>query len=532
MPQLLSRMDKAGWLTPSLPDILDAGAAPPGGEESIRAQALELQQAFSEQGTPARIINVRPTASRTLYIARLDSAGRSGSRHPVTPTEILRTFARITEKHPDWTLGFLPQLQDSDGAIGVLVRTEEHKAMSLRQLLVRSSFREHRSSLAFTIGVTLEQQLIVRDLDTCGHLIVFGSEHNRKNFIWASLLTLTLLNTPTELRLALAGSSSQAYETLMSTPHALGRMLPKPHETQRLLDGLVKEAQRRRLWFKDQQVDNIRDYNAKIRERNEQQLPHIVLLIDSLSDTAWQATADRWLPSVYDLLVNAAKSGIHLILTANQVDGTDVPDMLKSVLPTRVVLRPLPKVLEDANKTFHSSALRFVDAFLLENEVGTVPLELSTIGAEELQRAILYWKQTTVQRVREPAVVGNGSSSQRLGQSGLTGLMPKIVETSEQPRKEPPTPPTPPKPSPDTLARAAQMLAASEDERKLRQAQMLAAYLGWLSVGPLQDILEMTQTEARAMLTMLQNVGVLEAGENSMLRFVRLATNPLKLESA
>src|SRR5215475_1768848 len=143
MPQLLSRMDKAGWLTPSLPDILDAGAAPPGGEDYIRAQALELQQAFSEQGTPARIVNVRPTSSRTLYIARLDQVGRVTGRRPVTPTEILRTFARIAEKHPDWTLGFLPQLQDSDGSIGVLVRTEEHKAMSLRQLLIRSSFREH-----------------------------------------------------------------------------------------------------------------------------------------------------------------------------------------------------------------------------------------------------------------------------------------------------------------------------------------------------------------------------------------------------
>jgi len=522
MPQLLSRMDKTGWLTPSLADILDPGSAPPGGEDSIRAQALELQQAFSEQGTPARIVNVRPTASRTLYIARLDPVGRVGGRRPVTPTEILRTFARMAEKHPDWMLGFLPQLQENQGTIGILVRTEEHQPLSLRQLLVRTSFREHRSTLAVTLGVTLEQQLIVRDLDECGHLIVFGSEHNRKNFIWSTLLTLTLLNTPGELRLALAGASSQYYESLMSSPHALGRLLPKPQETQRLLDGLVKEAQRRRSWFKEQQVDHIRDYNAKIRERNDQQLPHIVLLIDTLSDPAWQGAADRWLPSVYDLLVNGAKSGIHLILTSNQLDSDDVPDMLKSVLSTRIVLRPLPKVLEDANKTFHSSVLRFVDAFLLENDLGSTPLELSMIAPSEMQRAVTYWKQTAVHRVREPAVVGNGS------RTGLTSLLPKVSETLEFSRKEPPAPPVPAKPSLDTLSRAAQVLAVPEDETRLRQSQLLAAYLGWLSIGPLQDVLDMSPAEARGMMTTLQNMGVLENGESAMLRFVRLAGAPVK----
>jgi len=76
MPQLFSRMDDANWLTPSIADILDQGATPPGGDGSIRQFMLQLQEELGTLGTPARIVNVRPTPSYTLYVARPDAVGR------------------------------------------------------------------------------------------------------------------------------------------------------------------------------------------------------------------------------------------------------------------------------------------------------------------------------------------------------------------------------------------------------------------------------------------------------------------------
>jgi hypothetical protein len=51
----------------------------------------------------------------------------------------------------------------------------------------------------------------------------------------------------------------------------------------------------------------------------------------------------------------------------------------------------------------------------------------------------------------------------------------------------------------------------------------LAAYLGWLSIGPLIDVLEQSPQDARATLKALQEAGLLEAGESPMLRFMRLS---------
>jgi hypothetical protein len=59
MPELYSRMDNANWLTPSIADILEQGANPPGGAGTIREYTLILQRELSDLDTPARIVNVR-----------------------------------------------------------------------------------------------------------------------------------------------------------------------------------------------------------------------------------------------------------------------------------------------------------------------------------------------------------------------------------------------------------------------------------------------------------------------------------------
>jgi len=105
MPELYSRTDDAGWLTPSIADVLEQGAPPPGGDGSIRDHMLTIQRELADLETPAKIINVRSMPSYTLYVARPETIGRLGSRRTVTPQEIRRSLARIVEQHPDWALG-------------------------------------------------------------------------------------------------------------------------------------------------------------------------------------------------------------------------------------------------------------------------------------------------------------------------------------------------------------------------------------------------------------------------------------------
>jgi hypothetical protein len=514
MPQLLSRMDDINWLTPSISEILDQGAAPPGGDGSIREQMLLLQKRLADLETPARIVNVRPTPSHTLFITRPDTVGRLGNRRPVTHNEIKRSLAQISEEHKEWRLGFLPQLQDAADSVGILLRTDEHKPLSLRRLLVRSAFREHTSTLAFAIGSTPEQKLVVRDLADIGNLMVIGSDNLKQHFVRALLLTFVTLNTPGELRLAIAGQAIDTYRVLIQSPHALGRLLEHPNDGRRLLEGLVMELGRRQQWFKDEGVENIQAYNILLKERGKTILPRILFVIDSISDPLWHQSASEWMEPLSELLSNQGKAGIHLVLTSGQLKPPDVPPALESLISLYVVMRTTGENYTDRINNFHNSLLRFVDAFVIDDRQDEiVPVEICAVTNEEAQRAITYWQQAAIQRNRE-------AENKRIsGKTGVTGMLtPPDVDQTQQVDAV----------GSDPAATTEQSQAPAEGhyEASLAQAQALAAYLGWLGVGPLQDILLMTPTKAQNTLRILRKQGVVEGGNTPTPRFVRLVGDP------
>lgn len=534
MPQLFSRMDNANWVTPSISDILDQGAAPPGGDGSIRERMLMIQQELTDLETPARIVNVRSMPSYTLYVARPETVGRMGNRHTITPAELRRSVGQIAEVHKDWMLGFLPQLQDTEDAVGILLRTEEHRPQSLRRLLVRSTFRNYESSFAFTLGITLEQQLIVSDIVEIANLLIVGTNKAKQHFIRSTVLTLMLLNTPGELRLAFTGEGSDAYKTLLGTPHALGRLLTSPDDAQRLLDGLIKEVQRRQQMFAEENVEKLAEYNVAVREKGKAEFPRILLLIDSLSDPEWRKSSSKWGPALTELLAKGPDMGIHMIIAIGDMDDNDVPELIKHAIPTKIILRSVASGFSENLENFHPSLLRFIDAFVVNDdaqEKEIIPVELCSISNQEIQSTINYWLEASKQRFKDT----------QLTQTTKTGMT-EILSPAAEAMAEIPAPPVPEKPSAAAITRATQMLASIQATRTstipqhngsklpppeetptlLKQAQALAAYLGWLGVGPLHDILLLAPEDAATIVRELQAMGVLENIDTPTPRFLRL----------
>ena len=79
----------------------------------------------------------------------------------------------------------------------------------------------------------------------------------------------------------------------------------------------------------------------------------------------------------------------------------------------------------------------------------------------------------------------------------------------------------------DSLPRVTLSPEDIDIEIVMQQAQALAAYLGWLGIGPLQDVLLLPESEAKAILKSLQSSGVLSSDQSHTPRFVRLSENPL-----
>jgi hypothetical protein len=455
MPELFSRMDNLNWLTPPVAEILDQGSTPPGGDGSIRERMLMIQRELDELDTPARIVNVRSNPSYTLYIARPETVGRSGSRHTITSDEIKQSIKKIAENHKDWLLGFIPQLREDDTTVGILIRTDEHRPMSLRRLLVRTAFRKHPSTLAFVLGITLEQQIIIDSIDTIGHMLIVGKDKAKQHFIRSTLLSLIMLNTPSELRVAIAGESSDAYKYLVGAPHALGHILTSPNEGKRIIDGLIKEIQRRKQSLRDEGVSNIIEYNNLADQLGKSEFPRIVMILDSLTDESWQSDIKSWSTSISELLINGAQVGIHLIIAVDDESNLELPTESLNEIALKVVMRASSKDISVGLPHFHVSLLRFIDAFVFDKkdtqDRDIIPVELCAISNSEIKNVVEYWRQMSKQRYQD---VQAAKSSTKTRITGILNPPPEL----EQRSVTPPTPPTPEKPSVSTLVRATQVI--------------------------------------------------------------------------
>ena len=524
MPQLYSRMDEMNWVTPAVGDILDHGSAPPGGNGTIREQMLMLQEMLEDLDTPCRVVNVRPTPSYTLFVTKPDIVQDGDERRSVTANEIKRSLAHIAEDHKDWKLGFLPHLEEVSDAVGILLRTEDHNPLSLRRLLVRSAFRSVQSSLALVVGNTLEQQLNVQDLASIGSLLMIGPDAPKRHFINSVFLTLSCLNTPAEMRIVIAGESSTAFRRFIRLPHALGRILTAPAEGKRLLEGMVKEISRRRDWFAENDVTNIDEYNEKLLKDDETRLPRIVLLMDSLSDEIWKETSADWMPAVLEILEDAGQSGIHMILTADQESPSDVPDELRSRLPIVVIARSAATSYTNQLDNFHGSLLRFVDALVIEGQEHIMtPVELCSISQEEVDNAVKYWAMISQQRKDQAQTKVSGTT-------GVTGVLPTIKPSDLRTTQTGILSPTnaadiPPEQETEEVHAITDEEGEARSERTVvQQAQALAAYLGWIGIGPLEDILNLSNNEAKKTLLVLKAMGIVEDNNSNVARFLRLGT--------
>lgn len=515
MPQLFSRMDEINWLTPSVSDILDQGTSQPGGDGSIREQMLLLQNKLGELETPARVINVRPTPSYTMFIAKPDIVNWQGNRRAVTINEIKRSIGQIAEEKKEWKLGFLPELQEVADTVGILLRTDHHRPLSIRRLLVHTTYRNHPSTLALAIGSTLEQRLIVHDLAEIGNIGIIGKPENRQNFIHNILLSLTMLNTPGELRLVVAGQSSVETRAFVNLPHALGRLLTEPEDFSRLLGGLVKELQRRQQWITESDVDDIEAYNKLLQERDKTRIPRIVVLIDALSDDTWVAAQSTWLENLNTILEDGGKSGLHIIATTAQPQAPHFPEAIARNIALKLVMRSAANEYASHLENFHGSLVRFIDALIIKDD-SIIPIESCVVSDDEIERAVGYWSQAIQQRKDET------HTTRVSGTTGVTGMLKATaVETNENDKQQHPATDIQQQPRFDETQQAS-VVPFHDEEAILQHARALAAYLGWISIGPLQDVLGLSTEQAEETLAALKQMHIVENGNTRTPRFIRL----------
>jgi hypothetical protein len=470
MPELTVRRDSAGWVTPSIPEVLDPIAEQPYDDAFVQGQIKKLVDAMNEAEVPVRVVGADPLPSHLIVALEPGTVGGLVNRRRITREEII---AKVREFDADIVdaeaISVLPSLQRAQNAVGMLIHYPAHERLPLRQILLQPAYENARSYTTIPLGITPEGVPVLRDLAALGHVWAIGSfESNPLNLL---LTTLLLTHTPSQFRYALITPEAKRARPFAGDPHLTGPPITAPEDCPRMLALFSQEVGRRASAFEAAGVSDLDAYNARALDMRERPLPRVVIFWE------WAASWDSegWLEPLEALLEAGSEVGVHVVIASERMD--DVPQAAQVWLNGSLIARDALEIFPE--EEIGSLPLPFLDAVLLVGEEALESVQLCAAPAPQLDRLLDYWREAVKKR------------------------------TASQQRGEPQT---------RTAPAAAQQVDVFQ--QILDQSRALAAYLGWLGPGALRDILRLDEAVADDVITTLTDEGLLAESTSPVKRYV------------
>lgn len=292
------------------------------------------------------------------------------------------------------------------GTIGIEVPHAHPRIVPLRELLASPAFQESRAILPLALGKTLTNDAFVRDLAQMPHLLIAGATGQGKSVaLNCMILSLLYRRSPEEVRFVLIDPKKVEMSLYQGLEHHyLAKIpgLPEPIVTDvryalPALQSLVLEMEMRYELFKEVQVRNLPEYNARCREgrlpEGHQPLPYLVLIIDELADLMMTAGKEVETP-ICRLAQLARAVGIHLIIATQRPSVNVITGLIKANFPVRISFRVVTRV--DSRVILDvDGAERLIGRGDMLFSMGTELLRLQSgyVTSEEIERVLEHITQ-------------------------------------------------------------------------------------------------------------------------------------------
>ncbi|EAL8551986.1 DNA translocase FtsK [Campylobacter coli] len=220
--------------------------------------------------------------------------------------------------------------------VGIEVPNDEIQTIYLREILQSEVFKNAKSPLTIALGKDIVGNAFVTDLKKLPHLLIAGTTGSGKSVgINSMLLSLLYRNSPKTLRLMMIDPKMLEFSIYNDIPHLLTPVITDPKKAVNALSNMVAEMERRYRLMAEAKTKNIENYNEKMKELGEEELPFIVVIIDELADLMMTAGKDVEF-YIGRLAQMARASGIHLIVATQRPSVDVVTGLIKANLPSRI----------------------------------------------------------------------------------------------------------------------------------------------------------------------------------------------------
>ncbi len=220
--------------------------------------------------------------------------------------------------------------------IGLEVPNAVRDPVGFHATIAAPAFRQSKAKLPIILGKSIDGEIYVADLARMPHALIAGSTGSGKSVAVNVLISSLLFKyLPQELRFIMVDPKMVELTPYDGIPHLLRPVVTNPADAAGVLLGCVAHMERRYKMMSQIGAKNLEQYNAKVRQLGEPELPFIVIIIDELADL--MITSPKEVESAIMRLAQMARAtGMHLMLATQRPSVDILTSLIKVNVPARM----------------------------------------------------------------------------------------------------------------------------------------------------------------------------------------------------
>ena len=388
------------WRLPHLDDMLGSWDRSVDSDDLIRQRGQLLEETLALFGVPAAFEGVNAGPTVTQYLIRPGYVERT-VRGETKRTKV--KVSKIASLTNDLALALAAQSVRIEAPIpgtnyvGIEVPNTAGNNVGLKELMKSEAFEKIQPSaqLPIALGEDVKGQAVVTDLARMPHLLIAGATGTGKSVCINSIIgCLLLTHTPDTLGMLMIDPKMVELTIYNDTPHLISPVVTDVDRAAGVLYWCVKEMERRYQLLNKAGARDLERYNAYAKERNEEILPLIVVIVDEMADL--MMTAPEEVEKYLIRLAQMARAvGMHLVIATQRPSVDVLTGLIKANFPARIAFAVTSQTdsrvvldVPGAERLLGRGDMLFMaaDASKLERLQGAV------LEEGEINRIIQYWQ--------------------------------------------------------------------------------------------------------------------------------------------
>lgn len=294
----------------------------------LKEKAIKLENILESFGVDAKVVNIE----RGPSITRFELQPKSGVR--LSKIQSLQDDIKMNLAASSIRIAPIP----GKTVVGVEIPNDKKTAVFIKDIITTDAFKNHKSKIAFTVGLDNTGNPIVGDLAKMPHVLIAGATGSGKSVCINTLITSILYKaSPNEVKLIMVDPKVVELGVYNGIPHLLIPVVTDPKKAAGALNWAVMEMENRYKLFAGAGVRNIEGYNNLAEKSNEEdkKLPQIVIIIDELADLMMVASKEVE-GYICRLAQLARAAGMHLVIATQRPSVNVITGLIKANVPSRI----------------------------------------------------------------------------------------------------------------------------------------------------------------------------------------------------